>query len=137
MIFHDLISSVLNEREPFHNIWFAGDFHTPPEFSYQVNFPRLELVLSGEYINEMESHDRKVTHIVAKSGDAIFIPPNCWNKPDWDTDCSVLSILFGRRQLGLSLVSKRKGEASFYDIQKHSIQTRSGFAIDNILEALS
>ncbi len=66
MIFHDLISSVLNEREPFHNIWFAGDFHTPPEFSYQVNFPRLELVLSGEYINEMESHDRKVTHIVAK-----------------------------------------------------------------------
>lgn len=66
MIFHDLISAVLNEREPFHNIWFAGDFHTPPEFSYQVNFPRLELVLDGEYINEMESHDRKVTHIVAK-----------------------------------------------------------------------
>ena len=46
-------------------------------------------------------------------------------------------MLFGRRQLGLSLVSKRKGEESFYDIQKHSIQTRSGFAIDNILEALS
>ncbi|MCW8346828.1 AraC family transcriptional regulator [Vibrio sp. ZSDZ65] len=137
MIFHDLISSVLSEREPFHHIWFAGDFHTPPAFSYQVNFPRLELVLDGEYINEMESHERKVTNIVAKAGDAIFIPPNCWNKPDWDTNCSVLSMLFGRRQLGLSLVSKRKGEANFYDIQKHSLQTRSGFAIDNILEALS
>ena len=137
MIFHDLISSVLTERESFHNIWFAGDFHTPPAFSYQVNFPRLELVLDGEYVNEMESHDRKVSKIVAKTGDAIFVPPNCWNKPDWDTDCSVLSMLFGRRQLGLSLVSKRKGEVSFYDIQKHSIQTRSGFAIDNILEALS
>lgn len=137
MVFDELISSVLNEREPFHNIWFAGDFHTPPEFSYQVNFPRLELVLEGEYINEMENHERQVTSITAKSGDAIFIPPNCWNKPDWDTDCSVLSMLFGRRQLGLSFVSKRKGEASFYDIQKHSIQTRSGFAIDNILEALS
>lgn len=137
MIFHDLISSVLNEREPFHNIWFAGDFHTPSAFSYQVNFPRLELVLDGEYINEMESHDRKITNVVAKAGDAIFIPPNCWNKPNWDTDCSVLSMLFGRRQLGLSLVRKRKGEESFYDIQKHSLQTRSGFAIDNILEALS
>ena len=137
MIFHDLISSVLNEREPIHNIWFAGDFHTPSAFSYQVNFPRLELVLDGEYINEMESHDRKITNVAAKAGDAIFIPPNCWNKPNWDTDCSVLSMLFGRRQLGLSLVSKRKGEESFYDIQKHSIQTRSGFAIDNILEALS
>ncbi|CAK3788610.1 Helix-turn-helix transcriptional regulator [Vibrio crassostreae] len=137
MIFHDLISSVLNEREPFHNIWFSGDFHTPSACSYQVNFPRLELVLDGEYVNEMESHDRKITNVVAKAGDAIFIPPNCWNKPNWDTDCSVLSMLFGRRQLGLSLVSKRKGEESFYDIQKHSIQTRSGFAIDNILEALS
>lgn len=137
MIFDDLISSILNERESFHHIWFAGDFHTPPEFSYQVNFPRLELVLGGEYINEMESHDRKVTKIIAKAGDAIFIPSNCWNKPNWDTDCSVLSMLFGRRQLGLSLVSKRKGEAKFYDVQKYSIQTRSGFAIDNILEALS
>nr|WP_086937580.1 AraC family transcriptional regulator [Thaumasiovibrio occultus] len=137
MIFHDLISSVLAEREPFHHIWFAGDFHTPPKFSYQVNFPRLELVLDGEYINEIEDHERKVTQITAKAGDAIFVPPNCWNKPQWDTDCSVLSILFGRRQLGLSFVSKRKGDTGFYDIQKHSIQTRSGFAIDNILEALS
>lgn len=137
MVFHDLISSVLSERDSSHNIWFAGDFHTPPEFSYQVNFPRLELVLDGEYVNEMEDHERKVSRIVAKAGDAIFVPPNCWNKPDWDTDCSVLSMLFGRRQLGLSFVSKRKGEAGFYDIQKHSIQTRSGFAIDNILEALS
>ena len=137
MIFHDLISSALSDRNLRHNIWFAGDFHTPPEFSYQVNFPRLELVLEGEYINEMESHDRKVTTITAKAGDAIFIPPNCWNKPDWDADCSVLSMLFGRRQLGLSLVRKRKGEAGFDDIQKHSLQTRSGFAIDNILEALS
>ncbi|WP_162064539.1 helix-turn-helix transcriptional regulator [Vibrio taketomensis] len=137
MVFHDLISSVLSERDSSHNIWFAGDFHTPPEFSYQVNFPRLELVLDGEYVNEMEDHERKMSRIVAKAGDAIFVPPNCWNKPDWDTDCSVLSMLFGRRQLGLSFVSKRKGEAGFYDIQKHSIQTRSGFAIDNILEALS
>ena len=137
MIFDSLISSVLNERESHHSIWFAGDFHTPPEFSYQVNFPRLELVLDGEYINEMESHDRKVTHIVAKTGDAIFIPSNSWNKPDWDTNCSVLSILFGRRQLGLSFVSKHKGESTFYDIQKYSIQTRSGFAMDNILGALN
>jgi AraC-like DNA-binding protein len=137
MIFHDLISSVLSERESTNKIWFAGDFHNPPEISYQVNFPRLELVLSGEYINEMENHEHVIKRIKAKTGDAIFVPPNCWNKPDWDTDCSVLSMLFGRRQLGLSLVSKRKGEVGFFDIQKHSIQTRSGFALDNILEALS
>ncbi len=137
MIFHNLISLVLSERESSNNIWFAGDFHKPLEMSYQVNFPRLELVLDGEYINEMENHEHAIIKITAKAGDAIFVPPNCWNKPDWDTDCSVLSMLFGRRQLGFSLVRKRKGEASFLDVQKYSIQTRSGFAIDNILEALS
>jgi AraC-like DNA-binding protein len=137
MMFHNLISSVLSERESSNKIWFAGDFHNPPKISYQVNFPRLELVLDGEYINEMENHEHAIKRIKAKAGDAIFVPPNCWNKPDWDTDCSVLSMLFGRRQLGLSLVSKRKGEVGFFDIQKHSIQTRSGFALDNILEALN
>lgn len=113
MIFSDLISSILAEREPFNHIWFAGDFHTPPEFSYQVNFPRLELVLAGEYINEIENDEKMIMHITAKPGDAIFIPPNCWNKPDWNTDCSVLSMLFGRRQLGLSFVSKKKEKIIF------------------------
>ncbi|USD67388.1 AraC family transcriptional regulator [Vibrio sp. SCSIO 43136] len=137
MTFDALLSSILNEGEPLKNIWFAGDFHTPPKFSYQVNFPRLEIVLGGEYVNEMEDHDRKVVTRTATIGDALYIPPNCWNKPDWDNEVSVLSILFGRKQMGLSLVSKHKGETQFYDIQKHSIQTRSGFAIDNILEALN
>ncbi|MDA0149786.1 helix-turn-helix transcriptional regulator [Vibrio sp. LaRot3] len=137
MNFQVVISSVLQQRQSNQNIWFAGDFHSPPTFSYQVNFPRLEIVLDGEYINEMESHDRKVEKITAKAGDAFFIPPNCWNKPDWEQGCSVLSLLFGRSQLGLSYVSKVRGEAGFSDIQKHSIQTRSGFAIDNILEALT
>ncbi|MDV7105149.1 AraC family transcriptional regulator [Vibrio sp. TH_r3] len=139
MFFRDLISSVLIERTSSSNIFFASDIHTPPAFSYQVNFPRLELVINGEYINEMENHDRKISKVVACKGDAIFIPPNCWNKPDWncDRDCSVLSMLFGRSQLGLSFVSRRKGENNFHDIRKHSIQIRSGFVINNILDALS
>ena len=136
MIFFNLISSLLNEHDAFQHIWFAGDFHTPPKFSYQVNFPRLELVLYGEYLNEIENERKQRTQIIAKTGDAIFIPPNCWNKPDWNSNCSVLSILFGRKQIGFSFVSKRQQDRHFYDLQKDSIQTRSGFAMDNILAAL-
>ncbi|NLS14646.1 helix-turn-helix transcriptional regulator [Vibrio sp. SM6] len=137
MNFHDLIERALCDRPPTHRLLFAGDFHTPPAFSYQVNFPRLELVLAGEYVNEIENHQRQVVRQSAMAGDAIYIPPNCWNKPDWDHDCSVLSILFGRRQLGLSLVNKTHQEDGFTDVHKHSIQTRSGFAMDNILSALN
>lgn len=136
-VFHDLIDTLLSERDHFSRIWFAGDQVTPPPFSYQVNFPRLELVISGEYINEIEDPDHGITEVKIMAGDAIYIPPNSWNKPNWDTDCSVLSLLFGRRQLGFSLVSKAKDQEAFHDIQKLSIQTRTGHAIDNILAALN
>jgi len=137
IVFHDLLEILLSERANINRIWFAGDNFTPPLFSYQVNFARLELVISGEYTNQIEDPEQGIVEINMLAGDALYIAPNCWNKPNWNTDCSVLSLLFGRRQLGFSLVDKRKGEAGFLDIRKHSIQTRTGHAIDHILEALN
>lgn len=136
-VFHDLIKTQLSERQHFNRIWFAGDSITPPPFSYQVNFPRLELVISGEYINELEDPEHGITKITIMAGDAIYIPPNSWNKPNWDSNCSVLSMLFGRRQIGFSLVNKTKGQTAFHDTLKHHIQTRTGHAIDSILTALN
>ncbi|GAA5646124.1 putative AraC family transcriptional regulator [Vibrio proteolyticus NBRC 13287] len=135
--FKNVIDVVMAERESVNRIWFGSDQCTPPAFSYQVNFPRLELVLKGTYVNEMEDNEHGISTVSIHSGDALYIPPNCWNKPHWDESCSVLSLLFGRRQLGFSLVSKEKGEEGFFDIRKHSIQTRTGHAIDHILEALN
>lgn len=137
LVFNTVLEALLAERESFNQIWFAGDKVTPPACCYQVNFPRLELVISGEYRNQIEDPEFGITEVKVMAGDALYIPPNCWNKPDWSEDCSVLSLLFGRRQVGFSLVSKRKGEEGFYDVQKYSIQTRTGHAIDNILEALN
>lgn len=137
LVFNTVLEALLSERESFNQIWFAGDKVTPPSCCYQVNFPRLELVISGEYLNQIEDPDVGITEVKIMAGDALYIPPNCWNKPDWSEDCSVLSLLFGRRQVGFSLVSKRKGEEGFYDVQKYSIQTRTGHAIDSILEALN
>ncbi|MCC4796633.1 AraC family transcriptional regulator [Enterovibrio norvegicus] len=136
-VFSLLLDNLLGEREHFNRIWFASDQVTPPTFSYQVNFPRLELVISGEYPNQIENADKSISEVTLFAGDALYVPPNSWNKPNWETDCSVLSLLFGKRQLGLSLVGKAKAQPNFYDVQKHSIQTRTGHAIDHILSALN
>jgi len=136
-IFHSLLATQLSNREEFTQIWFAGGNLTPPQFSYQVNFSRLELVISGEYKNQIEVTGQGIADVKVLSGDALYIPANSWNKPSWDSDCTVLSLLFGRRQLGLSLVSKKKDEKGFFDIRKGSIQTRTGHAIDSIIEALN
>ncbi|WP_019614732.1 helix-turn-helix transcriptional regulator [Psychromonas ossibalaenae] len=137
IIFTDLLESVISEKESIQNIWFATDKHDPPPFSYQVNFPRLEIVISGMYRNQLDDPETGITEVDLCVGDALFIPPNSWNKPDWDTTCSVLSLLFGKRQLGFSLVSKNKGDTQFYDVQKFSITARTGHAIDGILSALN
>ncbi len=107
-VFHDLIDTLLSEREHFNRIWFAGDQVTPPPFSYQVNFPRLELVISGEYINELEDPELGITEVTIMAGDAIYIPPNSWNKPNWDTDCSVLSCCLAAANLALASSAKQK-----------------------------
>ncbi|MGF1742750.1 AraC family transcriptional regulator [Vibrio profundum] len=135
--FKNVIDILLTERNRFNRIWYGGDNCEPPPFSYQVNFPRLELVLSGTYVNEVEDQDGEIATVKVLTGDALYVPPNCWNKPHWEESCSVVSLLFGRRQLGLSLVSKQKGQEGFIDVQKYSIQTRTGHAIDHILDAIN
>ncbi len=135
--FVDLLDNVITDSASVNNIWFAGDSMPPPEAGYQVNFPRLELVFKGRYENTLENHQQQVEHIALEVGDALFIPANAWNKPSWDHECSVLSLLFGKSQLGFSLVSKRENEDGFYDVVKYSVPQRTGHAIDHILNALS
>lgn len=36
--------------------------------------------------------------------DAVFVPDNAWNNPDWSSPVHVLTFLFGARQIGVSLV---------------------------------
>lgn len=137
LIFSQLLDGALHEQAPFEQIWFAQDQGVPPGFSYQVNFPRLELVFSGEYLNQVWDKELGCKEISVLPGQALYIPPNGWNKPQWTTDCSVLSLLFGKRQLGFSLVSKRREDPDFFDVQKHSIMARAGHVIEHILAALN
>ncbi|WP_028863263.1 helix-turn-helix transcriptional regulator [Psychromonas aquimarina] len=135
--FADLLDNAITDSDAFNKIWFAGDSTPPPESSYQVNFPRLELVFKGRYENLLETHQQNIDNIFLHSGNALFIPANAWNKPSWNHECSVLSLLFGKNQLGLSLVSKHENEEGFYDVIKYSVSQRTGHAIEHILSALT
>lgn len=135
--FTDLINTVISDPSVFNRVWFAGDDMPPPEASYQVNFPRLELVFKGQYENLLEAPHQQLQEVILGAGDALFIPANAWNKPNWNQECSVLSLLFGKSQLGFSLVSKSADGAGFDDVIKYSVPQRTGRAIDHILTALS
>ncbi len=40
------------------------------------------------------------------AGDAVVVPSNCWNRPVSSRPSTALNVLFGRKQIGLSLVAR-------------------------------
>ncbi|HEX8373107.1 MAG TPA: helix-turn-helix transcriptional regulator [Chthoniobacterales bacterium] len=85
-------------------VHFASGDHPPPPLAYLVNFPRLSVTLSGVDAMWLEhaEHSARVEQVPV--GTAVFVPANAWNKPLWHRPVEVISLLFGHKQTGVSLV---------------------------------
>jgi len=132
----DLLDNILQHpTEPSH-IFFAGGKSNPAPFSYQVNFSRVDLVCSGHYHNEIEDPRAGPTMIQLIPGDVLIIPPQCWNKPLWDTPCTLLSLLFSKTQIGASLIQYHPGHPSPFQVSKFSTGLGTQATLHHILAAL-
>src|SRR6478736_6254877 len=96
----------LLEDNPVREVFVCGRALHPPLFSHVVTFPRLEIPLKGVYENQLEQNGQIET-LRLEPGSVLFAAPNCWNNPTWKRKVSVLSLLFGKKQLGISLVTAR------------------------------
>lgn len=85
-------------------VLFAGNKTPPPLLAFAVHFPRLTIPVKGDYHTQLEQN-RKVVDLILKPGQAVFIPPNCWDKPDMQYKSEALHFLFGKRHTGISLVT--------------------------------
>jgi AraC-like DNA-binding protein len=90
-------------RGGIRKVALAAGHLPPPQLAYLVNFPRLSVVLSGRERIEFDTAG-ELRGIVARRGDALFVPANGWNRPTPVGPATVLTVLFGKRQTGLSLV---------------------------------
>src|SRR6185369_9858892 len=92
------------------NVHFAQASVAPPVLAYITSFPRLSVPLTGKHPTEI-AHGTRTVRIPLARGEVLFVGRNCWNKPDWSTPVKVLTILFGKKQIGISLVAHDgKGE---------------------------
>jgi AraC-like DNA-binding protein len=90
---------------------FADASLRPPMLAYVTGFPRLTLPLAGRHSMEIARRAR-VVRVAPARGQAVFVPRDSWDRPDWTRPAKVLTILFGKRQIGVSLVTHdgRRGE---------------------------
>ena len=96
------LSSYL-KRTHIRKVHFAQTTVAPPTLAYVTNFPRLSVPLSGRQHMEMAQDARTIRTVVGR-GEAVFAGRNCWNRPDWGTPVKLLTILFGKSHIGVSLV---------------------------------
>jgi len=122
-------------QNPVREVFVCGRQSHPPPFSHVVTFPRLEIPLKGIYENQLEHHGRTET-LRLRPGSALFAAPNCWNLPTWKRRVTVLSLLFGRKQLGLSLVTTRGPGSPRLVANKFAMPTPVNGPIPHILEAM-
>ena len=99
-----VLSPVLEDATGIRHVYFAGAQHPVPALAYQVDFPRLELILDGEQMMEWEDEQGKSQATRMLAGDVLFVPAKGWNSPQWQKPVRTLSILFGKQQLGFSLL---------------------------------
>ncbi len=108
----------------------------PPLYSHVVNFPRLEFPVRGCYENKIEVGGKMVT-VKLLPGSALFAAPNCWNLPAWKPGLELMSLLFGAKQIGISIVTSPRGRRPQLAARKFSISTPQTGPLPPLLEALT
>lgn len=96
---HDItyiLNDLINGTTPLHEVHFANPATSAPELALQVDFPRLEIAIEGSM--------KDLAGCVFQQGDVLYVPAGGWNNPQWQAPATTLSILFGKQQLGFSLI---------------------------------
>jgi AraC-like DNA-binding protein len=134
-----MISSALksfHELGKVDDVIFAEKGRTAPQpLAYRVHFPRLSVTLSGVETMWLEQSGRNaLVHL--SGGKAVVVPANSWNRLLWSSPSLTLNVLFGRHQIGVSLVQSDGLSPIPISVEKTSLQGAVAEAPRNMMEAL-
>jgi AraC-like DNA-binding protein len=133
-----IIIALLEEflrRKRIRRVHFAEDSAAPPVLAYVTHFPRLYLPLSGSAA--MEIAQSGITRTIRpRLGEAVFVPENAWDKPEWSGSTEVLTFLFGGKHIGISLVQHKGGVETPVSAIKTNIHGAYDGLTHSILSAL-
>ncbi|WP_312949746.1 AraC family transcriptional regulator [Superficieibacter sp.] len=132
--FADLLSGLVLNPQRLGRVWFASAQKMVNANALCIDFPRLEVVLRGEYGNRLEPEQQHI-----RQGEMLFIPPRAANAPLFDKPGMVLSLVFATAWLGLAFYDNRSGVSPvpLRKIELPHVQRGEGEAILTALTLLS
>ncbi len=122
-------------RTHVRKVHFAQASVAPPALAYVTSFPRLSVPLAGRHPMEI-AQDARSVRIAPGRGDVVFVGRNSWNKPDWSVAVKVLTFLFGKKQIGISLVAHDGRRDEPTAALKTAVNPRESLA-ESVLSALT
>ncbi len=87
-MYHDvsyLLSRLINGPLSLRQIYFASSNGPVPDLAYQVDFPRLEIVLEGEFVDTGAG-------ATLVPGDVLYVAAGGWNFPQWQAPATTFSV---------------------------------------------
>lgn len=123
-------------RDRVRRVYFAEDSAPPPVLAYVTHFPRLYVPIAGSHVVEVAQRGKPTT-IRPIRGQAVFVPENAWDRPEWSGPIEVLTFLFGAKHIGISLAQhKGRSETPVNAIKTHIHGAYDGLT-HSILAALT
>ena len=114
-------------RVRMRRVYFAEHSVPPPVLAYTTHFPRLYVPVTGCHAVEV-AQNGLINTIRPARGDALFVPDDAWDKPEWSSPVEVLTFLFGAKHIGISL-AKHNGRLG---APVGAIKTNIGGAYDGL-----
>ncbi|SFR02572.1 MULTISPECIES: helix-turn-helix domain-containing protein [unclassified Enterobacter] len=110
--FADLLSGLVLNPQRLGRVWFAGQPRMLQTGSVSLEWPRLDVVLRGDYTNRLDDKSQRLGE-----GEMLFIPARAANCPLFDKPVMVLSLVFAPAWLGLTFHDAR-GQAASHTVRK-------------------
>lgn len=132
--FYNKLKKFVDTPSEIKHVFFAGCHPEPEDLAYQVNFSRLEIVLDGEINMEIGGNYGVSYTEKLSSGNVLFLPDLSWNQLAWDSPVTMISLLFGKENIGFSLINWDGGQ--FKVVSKDNIQRRGPRVGSYILKSL-
>lgn len=109
----------------------------PAPMAFVLGFPSLLVVTRGSYSFECSRGDM-LEETRLEPNDALLVPANCWYRPTWNASNTAVTFLFGKRQIGLSLVAaqvRRPGDPVYTNVVKQHTSYPLNGPLQRILQA--
>lgn len=99
-----VLNEIINQQRQINCLYFVNNQQSAPLHACQIDFPRIELIIEGEQFMQWSDSTGKIIKRQLVANDLVYITANSWNNPIRTTPITWLSILYGKQQIGISVL---------------------------------